>query len=682
VTNLYSRSKSRKKKNNRIVLVILLSCLIGIGGLAIWGFIYKNDSKEFKKVVTNFIKIIETKDYDKFAGVLEENSFLTKDYTLIEVKEKYEKIFDGLDITDIRASNINIEKINSKEQALTYQLEMTTPLGKIKNLKYHAKLIKQKGHYSVIWDPSLVFPGMEGKDKVVFRNWKAERGEIKDHLGNGLAINKHFDWAGIIPKDLEQGGEKARKLEEISHQFDIPVDEIKQKLDQKWVKDDLFVPIKIIDSNQESAIPGITYQDVKLRYYPLKEAAAHMIGYIGEATKEDLDKHPNLNEGDTVGKVGLEKTFDKKLRGTNGGEIFIVDEKGKKKKELQKREKIDGEELQLTIDAYIQKEAYRNLNGKPGSTVVMNPKEGGLYALVSSPSFDPNKMARGISQKEYDEYANEKNKPFISRYAVGYAPGSTFKALTASIGLDANVTYPEKQRKINGLSWQKDKTWGGYSVTRVSDIENVDMGKALVYSDNIYFAQETLEMGEEILRNGLNKFIFEEDLDLPISMNRAQISNEPKFNSDIMLADTGYGQGELLISPIQQIAMYSVFQNEGKIVYPKLLLAENKRKTKRAISAAAANQLKKDLRMVVNDPNGTAHLLYNSKHDLAAKTGTAELKKKQGEKGNENSFLLAFDARKDHFIILSLVENYTNGSSATQLNKPFIEDLYNYIEHR
>src|SRR5690606_36910040 len=157
----------------------------------------------------------------------------------------------------------------------------------------------------------------------------------------------------------------------------------------------------------------------------------------------------------------------------------------------------------------------------------------------------------------------------------------------------------------------------------------------LIYSDNIYFAQEALEMGEEVFRDGLNKFIFGEEFDLPIAMKPAKISNQPEFKSEILLADTAYGQGELLISPIQQATMYSVFQNEGKVVYPRLLVNE-KRKEKTAITASTANEMKKWLEEVVNDPNGTAHLLYNPQYHLAAKTGTAELKMQQGEKGDEN----------------------------------------------
>lgn len=665
-----------------MVSIILLIFLVVGGGFGLFFFIHKNDNSQAREAADAFIQILENKEYKKMEDVLEKQSYTSLGYTSEEVVDKYDRIFNGINIHNIHASKIALKKINNNEHELSYQLSFTTPLGTLKNLKYQTKIIKTDGQYLVKWNPSLIFPGMEGKDKVAFHDWQAERGEITDHLGNGLAVNEVFKMAGIVPKDLSQGNEKEKRLENISRQFDIPIKEIHEKLNQNWVKDDLFVPLKVLESNKTENIPGISHQNIALRYYPLKEAAAHLTGYIGKVTKEDLDKNPHLQEGDMVGKAGLERAFDRELRGKDGGEIVIVDEKGEKKKEIQKLERIDGKNIQLTIDTYIQMEAFKHLKGKPGATVVMSPKDGDLYALVSSPSFDPNKMVQGISRQEYDQYANDKDKPFISRFANRYAPGSTFKTITASIGLDAKVTYPEKLRKINGLSWKKDDTWGGYAVTRVSNVHDVDMRKALIYSDNIYFAQEALEMGEKTFRNGLNKFIFGEEIDLPIAMDAAQISNHPAFNSEILLADTAYGQGELLVSPIQQAAMYSVFQNEGKVVYPTLLSDKSGRKSKSAITPSTANEMKKLLQEVVNDPNGTAHLLYNQQYQLAAKTGTAELKMQQGEKGDENSFLLAFDAGHDQFLLLSLVEHFTAGNSATQLNKSFIEELYKYFQMR
>lgn len=673
-------SRMKKRRRKVIPYLVMFFIIIGIGGFGLLQFIQADDRDQVQEVAKHFLQVLEDKEYADLNDLLDEDSYTTLGYTIDEVTDKYDHIFNGIPIQNIRASKMTVEKADDDEQTFSFQLSFTTPLGKIDNLEFQTKIVKRDQDYFVKWDPSLIFPGMEGKDKVAFRTYPAERGEIMDQLGNKLAANEDFYWVGIVPEDLARGKEKEKRLQKISKQFDISIDGLHETLQQSWIKEDLFVPLKIIEPDQVKELPGVAYQDAKVRYYPLKEAAANLIGYVGKVTKEDLEKNPQLSEVDMVGKMGLERAFDKELRGKGGGELFIANEHGEKKQEIQKVEKVNGENIQLTIDAYIQKEAFEHLKGNAGSTVVMNPKNGGLYALVSSPSFDPNKMVQGISQDDYNDYANDEDKPFVSRFAVGYAPGSTFKTITAGIGLDANVTRPDKVREIDGLNWQKDESWGGYSVTRVSDVKKVDMRQALIYSDNIYFAQEALEMGEKTFRNGLKPFIFGEELDLPIAMNPAQISNQAQFDSEILLADTAYGQGELLMNPIQQATMYSVFQNDGDIVYPRLLKDQKERKTKSAFTSSTANEIKASLVKVVRDPNGTAHSLYNSQHHLAAKTGTAELKMKQGEQGNENSFLLAFDTDDDDFLVVSLVENYTAGNSATQLNQTFMEKLYSYFQ--
>ncbi len=407
--------------------------MVGIGGISLFLLLHKKDnSSQVQQTADTFIRILENKEYGKLGDVLEKQSYQSAGYTLKDVINKYDHIFNGINIHDIHATQIRLKKLNNDDQELSYQLSFTTPLGRLNNLHYHTKLIRTDSQYTVQWKPSLIFPSMEGKDKVAFHQWNAERGEITDHLGNGLAVNADFKEAGIVPKDLSQGNEKEKRIQTISRQFNIPVKEIKQKLNQGWVKDDLFVPLTIMEANNAEIVPGISYQNTKLRFYPLKEAAANLIGYIGKVTKDDLDKHTDLKEGDMIGKTGLERAFDQELRGKDGGEIIIVDESGERKQEIQKIEKRDGKDIKLTIDAYIQMEAYRYLKDKPGATVVMNPKEGGLYAVVSSPSYDPNKMVQGISEQEYKKYANDKNKPFISKFSLGYAPGSTFKAITAS----------------------------------------------------------------------------------------------------------------------------------------------------------------------------------------------------------------------------------------------------------
>ena len=182
-------------------------------------------------------------------------------------------------------------------------------------------------------------------------------------------------------------------------------------------------------------------------------------------------------------------------------------------------------------------------------------------------------------------------------------------------------------------------------------------------------------MGEKTFREGLNKFIFGKALDVPIAMDKAQISSKESFDSEILLADTGYGQGQLLLNPIQQAAAYSVFPNKGTMVYPKLLADKETKNEKDVIKAESAETITGDMQAVVSDPNGTAHSLAALNIPLAAKTGTAEIKQKQDEKGQENSFLYAFDPEKQNYSVLEFLENKPEGTSATDLSK----DLLTYL---
>lgn len=158
------------------------------------------------------------------------------------------------------------------------------------------------------------------------------------------------------------------------------------------------------------------------------------------------------------------------------------------------REK-DGQTIKLTIDSGVQQQAFAIFDKRPGSAVITDPQKGDLLATVSSPSYDPNKMANGISQKEYDAYNNNKDLPFTARFATGYAPGSTFKTITGAIGLDAGTLKPDEELEINGLKWQKINL-GAAILRHVKEASPVNLRTALVNSDNIYFAQQTLRMGK------------------------------------------------------------------------------------------------------------------------------------------------------------------------------------------
>ncbi|HAP8925802.1 TPA: penicillin-binding transpeptidase domain-containing protein [Enterococcus faecium] len=629
-----------------------------------------------EKTVEQFVQALNKGDYNKAAEMTSKKAANKSALSEKEILDKYQNIYGAADVKGLQISNLKVDKKDDSTYSFSYKAKMNTSLGELKDLSYKGTLDRNDGQTTINWQPNLVFPEMEGNDKVSLTTQEAARGNIIDRNGEPLATTGKLKQLGVVPSKLGDGGEKTANIKAIASSFDLTEDAINQAISQSWVQPDYFVPLKIIDGATPELPAGATIQEVDGRYYPLGEAAAQLIGYVGDITAEDIDKNPELSSNGKIGRSGLEMAFDKDLRGTTGGKLSITDADGVEKKVLIEHEVQNGKDIKLTIDAKAQKTAFDSLGGKAGSTVATTPKTGDLLALASSPSYDPNKMTNGISQEDYKAYEENPEHPFISRFATGYAPGSTFKIITAAIGLDNGTIDPNEVLTINGLKWQKDSSWGSFQTTRVSsDVSQVDLKTALIYSDNIYAAQETLKMGEKKFRTGLDKFIFGEDLDLPISMNPAQISNEDSFNSDILLADTGYGQGELLINPIQQAAMYSVFTNNGTLVYPKLIADKETKDKKNVISETAVQTIVPDLREVAQDVNGTAHSLSALGIPLAAKTGTAEIKEKQDVKGQENSFLFAFNLDNQGYMMVSMLENKEDDDSATKRASELLQYL-------
>ena len=421
------------------------------------------------------------------------------------------------------------------------------------------------------------------------------------------------------------------------------------------------MPFKVVDEGDTPEVAGVLYQQTTDRLYPLGEAAAHLIGYVGDVTAEDIENDPTLQSGQIIGKSGLEYRFDKELRGKMGGEIALVDSEGEVKEVIAEREKQDGESFRLTISSDIQSELYASFDSEPGAASLMDPKTGELLALASSPSYDPQLFARGISQEDYASYNEDENQPFLNRFTSRYAPGSTFKILSSLVLLESGTTTPDKVNTIEGLNWSPDiEGFGDRQITRVSDsVTEVDLTDALVYSDNIFFAMEALEMGTDEFVESLSQFPFGEAFDLPLSMEPAQIANNDAIDDVTLLADTAYGQGEILMNAVHQQVFYSPILNEGTLVYPVLLQEEGEGTEESLVSSESAAFVREKLVETVTDPNGTSHLLDQLDYAVGAKTGTAEI---AGEEENEtNGFLYVFDEEDTSYSFVGFLEGQKSG---------------------
>ncbi|TKJ89215.1 penicillin-binding protein [Paenibacillus sp. CFBP13512] len=679
-------------KTKHIIIYGLLSFLIA-SGLGLYVYMQSRFQEQPDTTIQKYINTLQTQNYDELYNLMTPESLQQSGMTKEQFVQKYKLIFDGMKVSTIEVNaDAPVPVPDDKHQyTLNYSAQMNTFLGNI-DPKYQLKLVQQDSDHGktwrIQWQPSLILPEMEKGDKVKVQILHPERGEILDKDGYPLATKGTiFEW-GIVPGKLgTDDTTKAASMTAISEYYNVPEATIEKALGQSWVKDDYFVPIGTTTKPDiPTELHGVSMQTKEVRTYPLGTAAAHLIGYVRQTTAEDLEKDTEgyYSAQDWIGKAGLEQSMEKQLRGTKGGRIEIVNEAGKSKSVIAEEKEVNGENITLTISSSAQRELYTTMasDQDAGSAVLMNPTNGKLLALVSTPAYDPNQMVTGLSQAEWDAYSNDPNLPFTNRFTNRYAPGSVFKAITAAAGLTEKVTTPDKVHTIQGLQWRKDNSWGGYYVTRVKDVLHVNMNDALMYSDNIYFAQEAVEMGKAKFIEGIQKFGFDTQFGLDaLYLKPSQYANKDHLalDSEVLLADTAYGQGEMLMSPIHLAASFTPFITEGTLISP--ILFENQAlnsatpANKRIITPEVADTVKNALLQVVSNSGGTAHALADLPYQVAAKTGTAELKLAKGEQGQENGFVITFDT-KSSFVLAAVIEKVNGrGGSHYVVNKlhPFLQ---------
>ena len=672
-TNQPQRKRGLSKPMWIAVVVFLVAVISVIGWMAWSYFNGKNsDSAAAEEKSQEFIAYLEEQNFSALPTVLNESSLVDAGFTKKQVEELYQSSFNEMQVNDVEVTDVVFNENESDDvMEFSYVLNFVTPIGTMEKLPYSATLTKgAEEEFFVDWQPNLVLPDMEPGDVVEAQFEKGERGKIVDRDGDPLATAGVWMRAGLYPGALGEEDARTDNLTKISETFEVSVEYLEGLLEQSWVTEDTFVPFKTIASDETEELTGVMYQEVSMRTYPLNEATAHLIGYVGEVNAEEIEKNPTLTAGEIVGKSGLEAAYNERLRGKFGGSIVLKDGKGTTKTVLKEQEVQNGEDIQLTVDADVQQKAYEALEGKNGSVVAMDPEDGSLLALVSTPSYDAGLMTRGITNEAYQAYLDDENTPFLSRYTARLAPGSTFKLITAGIGLDSGKTTPEEVHEIDGDTWQANESWGNYAVHRVTEVDKVSLREALVYSDNIFFAQEALEMGQETVEKGMSNFVFGEEFDLPLVMQPAQLSNSGKLDSEILLADTAYGQGELLMSPIQQIVSYSAFLNGGTMIYPKLTSDQETAEPKQVVSKESADLIRSYLLEVVTDENGTAHELADLPYSIGAKTATAEFQNVD----KNNGFVLTFDAENNSYMMLGMLEESASGE-VIELLKPVLEEM-------
>ena len=677
------KGKSRHKRKKSRLLWIAIA-VIGMAAITVAvcvaGMFKKEEVwKTPEELLVEYMNHIPAQEYEQMYAMLHIEA--SGNVSQEDFIKRNSAIYEGIEIQNMA---VEIIAYDEEQLTVTYQTSFDTVAGEI-SFENEAFFLEGEDGYKLVWDNSLIFPNLASTDKVRVSTTQANRGEILDRNGRVLAGKGTASSVGIVPGKLENREEAIAKIAEL---LETTPEVIEKKLSAQWVKDDSFVPIKTIPRVEEIellkvepdedvlkekerhesllAIPGVMISDVEVREYPLGEAAAHLVGDVQSVTAEDLEEH--AGEGYTansvIGRSGKEGLFEKELKGQNGCRIYIVNSEGKEKEELACILVQHGQDIKLTIDASLQIALYEQFQEDKSCSVAMNPYTGEVLALVSTPSYDNNDFIMGLSSEQWIALNDDEDKPMYNRFRQVWCPGSTFKPVTAAVGLESGAIDPNEDYGNVGLSWQKDASWGSYYVTTLHAYEPVILENALIYSDNIYFAKAALKIGSEEMESSLTGLGFNEELPFEIKMAESQYSNSEGIETEIQLADSGYGQGQVLVNPLHMACIYSAFCNEGNVIKPYLVYkneATAEYWIPGAFSNETASRVLEGTKKVVNDSNGTGYAAHRDDILLAGKTGTAEIKASKDDiSGTELGWFAIFTAEdtvERPILIISMVED-------------------------
>ena len=642
--------------------LIVILCILLIAGITVGIIIYNTNQTEASISLKEYFEKLSSQEYEAmYDYVITDTS---KEDFVTRIKNIYEGI-EAENITTTVLTNIKNED-NSNIINVTYNNSMDTIAGNMSFMNT-VKLQKQDDGYKILWDSSVIFPDLKDEYKVRVTTLDSTRGAIYDRNDIAIAKDGEANSVGLVPGKMD-GTTNLTRLAEL---LNITEDTIKNALSASYVKEDTFVPLRKISKDEQNLknqllqIKGVLITDINARIYPYKEATSILTGYVQ----------------DDEGKTGMEYAYNDRLKGEDGAEIYITDVNENKIKTLATKEVKNGDNIKTTIDVNIQQKWYNEFKNDEDASVAMNYNNGEILALVSTPSYDANDMTLGVTDTEWNNLQNDEKKPMFNRYLATYVPGSSLKPVVGAIGLKYSSFTQDDDFEASGTRWQNNSSWGELYITTLETYSGpANLRNALIYSDNIYFAKAALKIGRTNLQQGLDDFGFNEKISFVQDISQSTYGS---MDSEAAIANSGYGQDQMLVNPIHMAMIYSSFANGGNMVMPVLERAENNNSTniingtntsnnlrgssnslsnntsaqyykENVISSEIANIIKQDLIAVVEEGTGKAAKVDGK--IIAGKTGTAEIKADQkDEEGTEIGWFNAFN--EDGLLVVSMCEN-------------------------
>lgn len=693
--------KMRKIIRTLILALMLLSLLAGCGtstrdidlSKVVSATADPNEPRQDPKpFLDNYVQLLNAYNFGACYALLAPDT--QEAITLVDFTQRYQNIFDGIDFQGLTISygDLTVEagKRYLQSATLTYSSALLDEF--TQDVVFSLDYSDNDSTFYLNWTPAMIFTDLTSSTEVKLRTLRPARGEILDSEHNAYAINSYAESVYVQPSKIEDTSYTVTALASILGMTTVDVEKVLSssaavKYDSAVIK--AYPPGGISEATESAltTLPGVGVDRTSMtpiRYYPNGSFFAHSMGYTSAITAEELSKldSSRYDISSYVGRTGLEAAYEDILCGTKGYSLDIYASDGQRLSTVARKEKVDGLDLEVTLDYDLQCRAEDMLEqlkeeGNAGAAVVLEPTTGEVLAISSFPDFDPNLFVLNSDPETLASYvAADSNSPLYNRAVQGsYIPGSTVKPLIAAMALDDGVVDEnyEFTGEIIKKQWTPKGYWPYPPITRVSNYSGpVNMSNAITKSDNIYFADVALKAGWEKLEPFLKMIGFDERIPFDLRVSKPGYLNSGNYENMQLLAATGYGQGELIISPLQMACIFSSLANNGDVMTPRLVRATRRMEgtdyavvdeysesvwKENIISDHALSTIVPMLRRVVEE--GSGRKIHINGLTICGKTGTAEI---GSDKTREIAWMIAFVENADYnrlvCVTLELPANY------------------------